>query len=200
MKRWMPSLAVCIILSAAVAVAGPHPEKESSYFYVYQDKAASINHFFPSGWMGDFGDLKVDAADKDNPADGATAMKWTYSAKGAQGAQWAGVYWQQPVGNWGDKAGAYDLSGYKRLTFWARGEKGGEILTEVKLGGITGEHGDSDSTAIGPIKLTKDWKQYTLNLAGLNLKKIIGGFAWVTNAESNPDGATFWFDEIRYER
>jgi len=39
----------------------------------------------------------------------------------------------------------------KKLSFWARGDKGGEKIAEFKVGGITGEHGDSDSASIGPV-------------------------------------------------
>src|SRR5579862_8735661 len=145
-------------------------------FYVYSDKGARTNHYIPSGWMGDYGDLKLDDGNTNDPADGKTCIKITYSGKATQGANWAGIFWQHPANNWGEKPGGYDLSAYKRLTFWARGEEGGEKVAEFKVGGITGEHGDSDSGAVGPITLTKDWKKYTLDLADKNLSHIIGGF------------------------
>jgi len=67
-----------------------------SNFYVYADKGARVNHFAPSGWMGDYGDIKIDDGFAENPADGRTCIKVSYSAKGTQGANWAGVYWQAP--------------------------------------------------------------------------------------------------------
>ncbi len=178
--------------------------KTGGAFYVYSDKGSQGNHFAPSGWMGDYGDLKINDASTDNPADGRTAIKWTYNGKGAQGANWAGVFWQQPPNNWGDKPGGFDLTGFKRLTFWARGESGGETLTEIKVGGITGEHGDSDAASIGPITLTKEWKKYTIELADKNLTHIVGGFCWATNVDSNPtireNPVVFLFDEIKFEK
>jgi hypothetical protein len=40
---------------------------------------------------------------------------------------WAGLYWQHPDNNWGDEPGV-DLTGAKRISFYARGERGGEIV------------------------------------------------------------------------
>ena len=150
--------------------------------------------------MGDYGDMKIDTGSATDPADGKTCFKITYNAKAAQGANWSGIFWQHPANNWGEKPGGYDLSGYKRLTFWARGEKGGEKIAEFKAGGITGEHGDSDSASIGPEDLTKEWKKYTIDLADKNMSHIVGGFCWSASRDDNPDGFVIYLDEIRYEK
>ncbi len=171
----------------------------ANYFYVYSDKGASDNHFAPSGWMGDYGDVKLDDSSTEDPADGKTCIKLTYTGQGTQGANWAGMFWQNPPNNWGSKPGGYDLSKFSKLTFWARGAKGDEKISEFKMGGITGEQGDSDSASIGPINLTKDWKKYTIDLSGKNLSHIIGGFAWSASRDNNPNGFTIYLDEIRYE-
>lgn len=168
-------------------------------FNVYTDKGARTNHFAPSGWMGDYGDIKLDDNSKIEPAEGQTCIKIAYSAKAAQGANWSGIYWQVPPNNWGDKPGGYDLSNMTRLTFWARGEKGNEKIAEFKVGGITGEYGDSDSASIGPVVLSKEWKKYTVDLKGKNLSHVVGGFCWAASRDDNPDGFTFYLDEIRYE-
>src|SRR5579864_3583172 len=111
--------------------AGPGLQfNTSKLFYIYTDHRASANHFVPSGWMGDYGDIRVDDASKDDPADGKTCIRFTYTADGSQGFGWAGVYWQQPENNWGNKRGGFDLTGMKRLTFWARGAAGGEEIGE----------------------------------------------------------------------
>ena len=67
------------------------------------------------------------------------------------------------------------------------------------MGGITGDFGDSDSAGIGPVVLTNDWQQYTIDLAGKDLSSISGGFCWATNLDVNPEGALFYLDEIKYE-
>jgi hypothetical protein len=168
-------------------------------FVVYADKNAKDNHFIPSGWMGDTGDIKMNDQSAVNPKTGTTSIEFTYNAKKAQGQGWAGVYWQNPANNWGSKNGGFDLTGMTKVTFWARGAKGGEVIQKVKVGGIKGTYPDSSDVEMGPIELTDTWKQYTINLAGKDLTYINGGFGWVTTADLNPDGATFYIDDVKYE-
>lgn len=174
-------------------------QAEKMPFYVYGDRRTIGNHFIPSGWMGDYGDLKLDTGWKETPYMGDSCVKIIYSGKGAQGARWAGIYWQNPANNWGTIDGGFDLSSASKVTFWARGEKGGERIEEFKTGGIMGEFSDTDIASIGPIILTKDWQQYTIDLKGKDISYISGGFCWATNVDVNPEGATFYLDEIKYE-
>jgi hypothetical protein len=205
--------------SSYAAKEGSKPSDTEPTFYVFTEKGSRQNHYVPSGWMGDFGDLKINngwtkgvgkpaGAAKAPAKKGAapekdeTCLQITYSAERKQGAGWAGIYWQHPANNWGDKRGGYNLTGYKKLTFWARGEKGGETVDKFYMGGITGqtEEGDTDEASVSPVQLTKDWKQYSVDLTGLDLSHIIGGFGFAANADSNPDGFTLYVDEIRYEK
>ncbi len=172
---------------------------EAMPFYVYSDRSSVSNHFIPSGWMGDFGDIKLDGASKEDPYLGDTCLRIIYSGKVSNGARWAGIYWQNPANNWGTIDKGFDLSKATKVTFWARGAKGGERIEEFKMGGIMGEFSDSDATGIGPVILNKEWTQYTLDLKGKDLSFIIGGFCWATNVDVNPEGATFYLDEIKYE-
>jgi len=191
-----------------MSVDGPPPYSKGpglrfntkEWFYIYTDHGAAPNHFVPSGWMGDFDDLTLDMDSHENPADGKTCIKITYSAKQSDNTGWAGMYWQQPVNNWGNKAGGFNLKGMKQLTFWARGEKGGEVISQFKVGGISGDHPDSDAISIGPVVLTTDWKKYFIDLTTANLSQISGGFAWAASSDDNPQGITFFLDEIRFER
>lgn len=201
MKR-TPLLILAVLALVAAADAKPAKAKieQAGTFYVYQDKGSHVNHFAPSGWMGDYGDIKLNDASTDNPADGRTAIKVDYTAKGAQGANWAGIFWQNPPNNWGTVKGGFDLTGFKKLTFWARGTTGKEKIAEFKVGGITGEFGDSGAQSIGPIELTKEWKKYTIELAELDLHSISGGFCWSASRDDNPEGFTIFLDEIRFER
>ena len=168
-------------------------------FPVYTDGSSPDNHFVASGWMGDFSDLKINEKNLDNPQAGSTSIQIVYTNKATQGARWSGIYWQNPPNNWGTRPGGYDLTGARKLTFWARGEKGGERIEEFKIGGITGEYADSDVAGIGPVVLTTEWQQFTIDLEGKDLSSISGGFCWATNLDVNPDGATFYLDDIRFE-
>ncbi|MFH1281819.1 MAG: hypothetical protein ABIH91_03790, partial [Candidatus Omnitrophota bacterium] len=93
----------------------------------------------------------------------------------------------------------FNLSLATKLTFWARGAVGGERIEEFKVGGIMGEFSDSDSATIGPVLLNKEWTQYTIDLKGKDMSYIIGGFTWSINVDNNPQGATFYLDEIKFE-
>jgi len=174
-------------------------KSENMPFYIYADKGSIKNHFIPSGWMGDYGDIKYDGASKEDPYLGDSCIKIIYSGKATQGARWAGIYWQNPANNWGTADAGYDLAHATKVTFWARGEKGQERIEEFKVGGIMGEYSDSDTAGIGPVVLNKEWTQYTIDLKGKDMSYVIGGFCWATNIDVNPEGATFYLDEIKYE-
>jgi len=198
-----PKAAATVKVPAAASVPvaakpGAAP-KAFKRFNVYTDESAPDNHYFASGWMGDFADMEFDASCMESPHGGSTCIRINYSNDASQGAGWAGIYWQNPANNWGNRPGGYDLSGAKQLSFWARGENGGERVEEFKIGGITGEYFDSDVAGIGPVVLTKEWKQYVIDLEGRDLSSIIGGFAWAANLDHNPNGMVFYLDDIRYE-
>ena len=97
----------------------------------------------------------------------------------------------------------YDLSGATKITFWAKGEKGGEQI-EFFAGGITGDNPDSlEKTYAGTTTVTtlsNSWKKYTIDLASKDLSHVIGGFGWATNSDNNPNGATFYLDDIQYNK
>ena len=167
-------------------------------FYVYQDYAAPANHFYAAGWMGDIDDFEFDDNYKLDPQR-PNVIKISYAPSGAKG--WSGIYWWSPANNdWGAVDGGFDLSCAKKLTFLARGENGGE-KGEFKVGGLNGTFQDSLQPALstGPITLTKEWVEYSLDLTGKDLSHIIGGFVWVTNKEDNDSPATIYIDEIKFE-
>jgi hypothetical protein len=182
--------------TAATAPAQTGKGPETLPFYVYDDQR---EHFHPTGLMGDATDLYVINASSENPGKGESCIKVTYSAKAGQGNRWAGIYWQEPAGNWGTvKDGGFNLKGAGKLKFLARGEKGGEQV-EFKCGGIAGDHPDTfraDTT----VMLGKEWKEVVIDLKGQDLSRVIGGFVFALNADKNPEGATFYIDEIRYEK
>lgn len=167
--------------------------------FVYSDQTSQQDRYIPSGWMGDYGDISLKYRSLEASYSGKTSLKFVYTAQKAQARGWAGVYWQNPANNWGNKKGGYNLTGITKLTFWARGKNGGEIIQKFIVGGITGKYPDSTRVEIGPLKLTDEWKQYTINLAGKNLSYINGGFCWVTTADLNPEGAVFYIDDIIFE-
>ena len=178
-------------------------------FYVYLDAGSPKNHFVPSGYMGDLKNIHINEAFEENPHSGKTCIRiqvdkfrfFTNRLTGARG--WAGVYWQEPPNNWGKdefwKGKGFDLSEYKRVLFWGRADK--ECSIEFKVGGIDERYGDSLSFPRSKlVDLDNEWREFVIDLSGADLRNIIGGFCWVTNNLTNPHGATFYLDDIRYER
>jgi hypothetical protein len=82
-----------------------------------------------SGWMGDITGITVDPKCPTNPHTGKICMKCQH--KGSD--TFAGIAWQSPPNDWGDQPGGLNLKGATKLTFWARGEDGGEVVV-FKLG------------------------------------------------------------------
>ena len=203
MKRTLTLLILAVAVVGLISLSAfeAQAQRKATFpFYIYKDKLSRLNHYIASGWMGDYSAIKLNDNYKEDPYEGKTCMEWTYSGEATQGASWTGVFWQNPANNWGKIKGGYDLSGAKKLTFWARGEKGGEVV-EFKIGGITGQYSDTAEVTTGPIELTKDWKQYTIDLTGRDLSYIVGGFCWVASATDVPEGGiTFYLDEIVYEK
>lgn len=184
-------------------------------FYVYKDGDSDVNRFFPTGFMGDLRAERADLYCRDKPYSGKTCAKFTYVSKAL--GDWAGFYWQYPANDWADSPGGYDLTRAKRLTFWARGERGEEVINVFQVGGINGKFSDSTNVSIGPIPLTKEWQKYTIELQRAQfatvfsqeafqgkdlppLCRIIGGFGWEASADGNDQNdIVFYLDEIRFE-
>lgn len=160
--------------------------------------------FTPSGWMGDgeAGTRYVQQLDASSqcPHSVPKCVKVTYTP-GPKG--FAGVYWQNKPDNWGDLPGDdFKQFCYKKLTFRARGEAGGEVI-ECKAGGVNAPgktYRDSFEVPSGKIVLDKQWKQFTLNLEKEDLSSVIGGFSWAAAKSANPNGLTFYLTDIQYEQ
>ena len=179
------------------AVAG---RNQFQPFPIYTDKGSHDNHYIPSGFMPDGKCLTIDDTWTKDCHDGKSCIKIVYDvACSKQGQKWAGIYWQNPANNWGNRKGGFDLTGANKLTFWVKGEKGGERIEEFKIGGVTGDYPDSDSAVIGPVILTSEWRQYSIDLRGKDLSYISGGFAWSTNVDVNQESCTFYLDDLKYE-
>lgn len=155
--------------------------------------------FIPSGYMGDYEDIILDNKYKMNVHSGNSCIKIQYLGNKTQNRGWAGIYWQYPENNWGDKNGK-NLSGAVRLIFWARGEIGTEVA-EFKTGGIEGKVSDSmgGPYSTGKLTLSNEWKEYSIDLNGRDLNNVIGAFCWVTSFDDNPNGCTIYLDDMYFE-
>ena len=190
-------------ISQETKAIGPQDIKSPGQFQsfsIYADKGSKDNHFIPSGFMPDGKCLNINDTWVEDCHSGKTCIKIVYDvACSKEGAKWAGVYWQNPANNWGGRKGGFDLTGAVKLTFWAKGEKGGERIEEFKMGGISGDYPDTDSAMIGPVILTPEWKEYTVDLRGKDLSYVSGGFSWAANVDYNQESCIFYLDDLKYE-
>lgn len=154
----------------------------------------STTPYIPSGWMGNTAAIEMEGRHADNPRSGEHCLRVRYRAAD----NWGGVIWQNPANDWGDAPGGYDLRGAKALTFWARGDQGGEKVNFV-MGVLGGDKKfrDSASAEMKDVQLTKEWKQYRIDLAGKDLSCIKTGFGWSLAGQGQP--VTFYLDDIRFE-
>lgn len=201
--RWGGVSVICAALWLCPSVAMPQPmgvpaaPKVKLPFYVYSDlgREKPGYDFAPSGWMGNNLDaLEVDICHTENTRHGPCCMKVVFSDPNS----WAGIVWQNPAENWGDEEGGLNLTGAKKLTFWARGERGNEMV-EFKMGiiGSSKKFHDSGKASLGRVRLDKNWKQFTIPLDGVNLSRIVSGFCFAVKGRS--DGVIFYLDDIIYE-
>jgi outer membrane protein OmpA-like peptidoglycan-associated protein len=201
-RRWLLGVGFLLILSACES--GPPIRKNESAsviyekFVIYSSVNPTHDHYVPSGYMGDSNMILSGAYVPTHDGSGP-CLRVNYRPSGAMG--WSGVYWQQPANNWADIPGnaGYDLRGASRLTFWARGDKGGEKIHEFRIGGIVGRYPDSDAASIGPITLSQDWKRYEIDVSDKDLRHIIGGFGLFVNKYDAPNGMVFYLDDIAYD-
>lgn len=189
--------------NAAVAnvpflVKGPVPipkaKKAALPLVLYDESDRASLPFIPGGYMGNAKGIKLEPASDTKPRQGKTCMRVDYR----DGEGWAGVVWQHPAGDWGDRPGGWDLSGAKRLTFWARGAEGGEVVTfQFGLLGADKKFGDSAKGSLDKVKLGSEWQPFTIDLAGKDLTRIKTGFSWVVTGAGKP--VTFFLDDVRFE-
>lgn len=161
-------------------------------FVIYGD-GAPASGYIPSGWMGNTNAIAMNEKCTTSPHTGDTCIKAEYKA----GDQFGGVVWQDPANDWGDKPGGKNLTGAKALTFWARGENGGEKI-EFKFGVLGADKKFHDSASGSTtVTLGKEWKQYSIDLKGKDLSQIKTAFCWVLAGQGSP--VTFYLDDIQYE-
>lgn len=196
-------------------------DKCHEYFWVYIDLDSPCNHFPYQARLETVGRTTMDVAFTETVHTGSTAIKGTFS-----GESWGGWYLQNgilsgttyPFANWGDHPNAgHDITGATQLTFWAKGAQGGERVEFFAFGigrssggAPTKTYPDSSpkvtlcglvtsSSDTCYLTLTDTWQQYTIDLTGIDVSYVLGGFGWVTNdAQNNNQSITFYIDDIKY--
>jgi hypothetical protein len=126
------------------------------------------------------------------------AWKIEFESRGGFG----GFCWKNKAGNEGEQAGDnLSAGGYRRIAFWARGEKGGEVA-EFRAGGlgnIKTRHRDSFDASAGKIKLGTSWKEYAIFVKDKDLSSVMTPFCVLLYREDNAEGAVVYVDDIEYK-
>jgi hypothetical protein len=196
-------------------------DKYHKTFDVYTDVGSGGNHFPVKAKMWDFGSIDMIEMDEcfsereiQLHNESATCIKATFKPQFEN--SWGGFYLmngifppnaKEPQLNWGDSPNAgFNLTGATKLTFFARGEKGDEMV-EFFVGGIGWLNNKPYKESLpkastGFVTLSREWKQYSIGLTGENLSYVLSGFGWVTNAPLNlgHQEITFYIDDIRLDK
>jgi hypothetical protein len=211
------AMVILTFLFDVVSVRGQVNNKRKSF--------SLSDNYFPTGWMGDgqFGEKNILFYENwvDTTRPDSHCIKIVYHKQKPIG--WAGICWQNWLNNWGQRPGDdFSKAGYTKLTFWARGEKGGECV-KFQSGCIGWNyerhrtdsfcayplHSSLASITIGHVFLRKSWKKYTINLKNEDLSCVVDGFCciidWIGNAQGcgicnhDPDyGTTYsWVIETK---
>jgi hypothetical protein len=172
----------------------PQAKRATLPLVLYDEADREGSPYVPAGWMGNTKAIAVDERSTDQPHAGKTCIKASYR----EPSGWGGVVWQSPANDWGDKPGGWNLTGAKRLTFWARGAKGGEVVSfELGLLDRNKPFYDTAKAKLEKVTLTTEWKQYSIDLADRDLSRIKTGFVWTLASSGSP--VTFYLDDIQYE-
>ena len=200
--------------SPAAQYVADEVKQQSMTVAVYTDFCDGRNRFTQRAALNPLAQ-NVPELDETTPSPfGITCIKVTYplakndwngfmflTGKLAQGST-------TPELDFGQTNTGQDLRGAKKLKFKARGEQGGESVS-FYLGGLA----DNDPNAKFPdtaekhynggayVTLSKEWRDYEIDLKGLDLSRITCGFGWVTNEPENAGRSQiiFYLDEIVYE-
>jgi len=224
-----PTIQGAIASASALATGKPSASASLAYlrrvmdqfhnrFPVYDDVSSAGNHFHAWAKIPDQNAaVSMAGSWTDHPHSGATAIRAEF--RNVPGPNFGGFYLlngvlppgaQAPQANFGTiPSSGFDLTGATALTFWARGQQGGEKI-EFFMGGVgrdplSGQplpgvpYPDSAGVVKATFVLTVDWRQYRLDLAGKDLRYVLGGFGWDASDASNPSGAVFFLDDIQYE-
>jgi hypothetical protein len=190
------SLAVAttsIGVAGRAGAAAPCGVKEALPFVLYAE-GDEAHGFSPSGRMGDLAVLEVDPRCREAARTGRFGLRVRFGAAGG----WAGVAWQRPAGDWGREPWAADLRGARRITLWARGSRGGEVVS-ARVGLVGPDEPFPDSARLAPVewKLGPGWSRHEIDLGGADLRHVKTPLALFFEARGAP--LAFDLDDIAIE-
>ena len=159
-------------------------------FYVYKDNEDMP--YFPSGYMGNYKDMKVDLNATEDVHSGKTALKISYNTEDG----WYGLALVDPANDWGNILGGYDISGAKTFSFWAKSNF--DVYATIGFGLIDADktYPDTSKKSV-EIKLTDEWKKYTIKTKNMDLSCIRSGLVLFSNGNGYP--YKIYIDDVVFE-
>lgn len=166
----------------------------------------------PAGWMAGEGSPSDWIEKVPTPASlcgsDANCVGFTYKT----GAGWAGIFWW-PVGCGGsgtaeafskvrdgscgiDVPMTANMKTVERLVFEVIGARGSEVV-QFAIGDSSAHPSIKRTAKESP--LTTEWATREIELGGLDLSTATVLFSWVATDDANPEGATFYLRNIRFE-
>jgi hypothetical protein len=203
------------LIALSTAIAGCGADKLTTPITTTPDSGApaatslplTVSDFFaPSGYMGDGatpGAVTVDTTACKMPRP-TGAVGDCYAVTYTPGSlAWAGVYWQYPANNWGAAPGKQIEAGATKVSFFAAGKTGGEVVQFLSGGENDGTLPYHDAFKVmQTVTLTTTLSPVTIDLTGHAYDTgVLGAFAWLVTA---PAGSTapiaFYLDAITWEQ
>jgi hypothetical protein len=185
--------------SGCVAPAEPPSEPLPVPFVV-------SDYYSPDGYFGDgevqgFVDLQKSCPER-APGTQGDCYSLTYRV-GVK--RYAGIFWQHPHNNWGFAPGHQVSPGATRITFFARGHSGGEVLS-VGAGQMdTLPRHDSFKLEQKTIGLTTSWTPQEVSFNGANYASagndgVLGAFLITLAAPADDATTVLYLDDIKWAK
>jgi hypothetical protein len=87
------------------------------------------------------------------------------------------------------------LRSVDRLSFQARGERGGETINFQ----VGADDMQPEPKRVRIVSLTTGWQRYEIDLKGLDLTNAVALFIWTATDIDNREGAVFYLDDVKFE-
>jgi hypothetical protein len=161
-------------------------------------------YYSPDGFFGDGETRGKVKLEKSCPTRAPGALGDCYTITYAPGIkQYAGIFWQHPHNNWGDRPGHQVMPGASKVTVQVRGARAGQ---GINLGG-----GQRDSMPLHDsfeleevsVALTTDWKLQEVPFRGADYQNpdgVIGAFMVSVQAGETDAPIVFYLDDIRWAK
>jgi len=161
------------------------------------------DYYSPDGFFGDGETRHSLELERSCPARPPGAAGDCYTLTYRPGARrFAGIFWQYPHNNWGFWPGHSIQPGASRITFQARGQRGGEPL-KVNAGqkDSANQHKDSFQLEELSVPLATEWRGYELPLQDADYRGpsgVIGAFMIALAATDDDAPVVVYLDDIRW--